>query len=160
MSLISKITLVTIFLLSLFICNKLQSEELCNNNICVEFNDIQLKISSGYSLIPAFEEYSKYVKYVDKLLVSSFYVKDKRLCLDYCAQPFEGKQFSGEDSSKRLSVFHGNGYSASSWEVEFTSSEGTKITTMGIIYNNDIVLQVLDDKSLWLSLLSQLKVKS
>jgi hypothetical protein len=138
----------------------LQAETLRKNDISIEFNDIQLNISSEYKLIPAFEEHPKYIKYVDQLPVSSFYVKNKRLCLDYCKDSFEGLVFADGDSSQRLSIVHGNDYSASLWKMEFTSSEGTVISTIGIIYNSSTMLQVVDDKSLWLSLLSQLKSKS
>jgi hypothetical protein len=138
----------------------LKAEELCKNDICIEFNDIQLKISSEYILIPAFKEHPKYMKYVDQLLVSSLYLKDKHLCLDYCEESFIGKVFPDGVSSKRLSIVHGDGYSASSWSMEFPTSEGPQITIMGIIYNNNTLLQVFDDKKLWLSLLSQLNSKS
>jgi hypothetical protein len=160
LSIISNITLVIVFLLSLIICNALKAEEHCKNDVCIEFNDIQLKISSEYILIPAFKEYPKYMKYVDQLLVSSLYLKDKRLCLDYCEESFRGKVFSDGVSSKKLIIVHGEGYSASSWSMEFTNFEGPRITHMGIIYTNNTLLQVFDDKKLWLYLLSQLNSKS
>jgi len=160
LSIFSKITPLVVSWILLIICNTLKAEEYYNNDIHIKFNDIQLNISSGYTLITAFKAHPKYTKYLDQLLLSSFYVKNKRLCLDYCDKSFEGKVFSGGDSSKRLIIEHGNGYSASLWDMELTSYEGTKIMTMGIIYNNNTMLQVFDDKRLWLSLLSQLKAKS
>jgi len=160
LSIISKITLVVAYTISLIICDTSQAEELCNIDICIKFNDTQLKISSEYVLISGFKAYPKYMKYVDQLLASSFFVKNKRLCLDFCKESFKGRPFSEGYSSKRLKLLHGNGYSASLWDMEATSSEGTTVITMGIIYNDNTVLQVFDDKNLWLSLLSQLKSKS
>jgi hypothetical protein len=137
-------------------CNRLHAENL------IEFNDNQLRLPSDYIFISGFKEYPKYLKYEDQLLVSSFFIKNKASCLDFCNKSFEGKAYSKDDSdtSKRLKLISGNGYSASLWDMEFTSSEGTKNITMGIIYNNNTLLQVFDDKTLWLSLLSQLKSKS
>jgi hypothetical protein len=156
LSIIPKITFAVALLLSLTVCSRLHAENL------IEFNDNQLILPSDYIFISDFKEYPKYLKYEDQLLVSSFFIKSKASCLDFCNKSFEGKAFTKDDSdtSKRLRLINGNGYSASFWNMEITSSEGTKNITMGIIYSNNTLLQVFDDKTLWLSLLSQLKRKS
>jgi hypothetical protein len=156
LSIIPKIILAVTLIFSLTLCGRLHAENL------IGFNDNQLRLPSDYIFISEFKDYPKYLKYEDQLLVSSFFIKNKAACLDFCNKSFEGKVYSkdGSDKSKRLRLISGNGYSASLWDMEFTNSEGTKNITMGIIYNNNTLLQVFDDKALWLSLLSQLKSKS
>jgi hypothetical protein len=155
LNLISKIALVVVFSASLII-----SKELFERPIYIEFNGIELNISSEYTHVVSFKDYPKYNKVKDQLRVSSFHVKDKASCINFCENDFKGEVFEDGFSTKRLSLFNGDGYSASLWDIEITFSEGTTTSRVGIIYNDNIMLQVNDDITLWRSLLSQLKSKS
>jgi len=115
---------------------------------------------SDYILNAEFKEYPKYIKSVDKIPVSSLHVKDRSLCSNFCDESFKGEIFAGGDGSKRLRSFHEDNYSTSLWDIQFTSNKETTNTALGIIYNETTMLQITDDKSLWLSLIDQLKNKN
>ena len=160
MNIITKMSLIIGSALLSGMYNTLQAEEVCSIDTCIQFNNTQLNIPSDYILNAEFKEYPKYIKSVDKIPVSSLHVKDRSLCSNFCDESFKGEIFAGGDGSKRLRSFHEDNYSTSLWDIQFTSNKETTNTALGIIYNETTMLQITDDKSLWLELIDQLKNKN
>ena len=159
MNIITKTSLVISSSLLLNMSNIIQAEEVCSVENCIQFNNTQLSIPSDYILNAEFKDYPKYIKSVDNIPVSALHVKDRSLCSNFCDKNFKGELFAGGDGSKRLRYFHQDDYSTSLWDIQFTNSEATTNTALGIIYNDNTMLQITEDKSLWLELIDQLKNK-
>ncbi|WP_426358218.1 hypothetical protein ACPUVO_17530 [Pseudocolwellia sp. HL-MZ19] len=163
MNIITKVSLFSIaitYSLSMSVFNTLQAEEVCSVETCIQFNNIQLNLPPEYVLDGNFKEYAKYIKSVDNIPTSSLHVKNRNLCLNFCDESYKGEIFAGGDGSKKLRAFHEDDYSTSLWDIQFTREKETTNTTLGIIYNEKTMLQITDDKDLWLALIDQMKNKS
>ncbi len=119
--------------------------------VSISIDNIQFELADGYIIYSEFSvnNHPKFIKYKEGVQTSSIFIKPISECRKYCLSNYLG-EVSDEVNVERLEYNNGK-TKASLWLIKDTWSEGGGETFMGLIYNKNVIIQIINDRKLWYS---------
>jgi hypothetical protein len=121
-----------------------------SGELSLSIGEMVYELDETYILQTEFtiKSYPKFLKYEKGVLVSTIFIKPIAECLKYCLSDYIGEE-NNEINVKRLEYKEKGDIYSSLFFIKNTWSGDSNNMSIGLIYNDKVMIQIINNDRLW-----------